>query len=131
MSALIRCAIECGRSTCFGYAAILERTDDRAAAEESYHRALAVARSQTAKTLELRAATSLVRLWRDQGKRIEARDTLAPVYGWFTEGFQHAGSARGQSTPRRVDAVSVLRPRDANGSDRPQIRSAFRQSVKP
>ena len=66
---------------------LLSATGDRAAAEESYHRALAVARSQTAKTLELRAATSLARLWRDQGKRTEARDALAPVYGWFTEGF--------------------------------------------
>jgi tetratricopeptide (TPR) repeat protein len=66
---------------------LLSTTGDRAAAEESYHRALAVARSQTAKTLELRAATSLARLWRDQGKHSEARDLLAPVYGWFTEGF--------------------------------------------
>jgi tetratricopeptide (TPR) repeat protein len=66
---------------------LLTATGDRAAAEESYDRALAVARSQNAKTLELRAATSLARLWRDQGKRTEARDALAPVYGWFTEGF--------------------------------------------
>jgi predicted ATPase len=49
--------------------------------------ALAVARHQGAKTWELRAATSLACLWRDEGKRIEARDLLAPVYGWFTEGF--------------------------------------------
>jgi predicted ATPase len=66
---------------------LLTATGDRAAAEESYDRALAVARSQNAKTLELRAATSLARLWRDQGKRTEARDALAPVYGWFSEGF--------------------------------------------
>jgi predicted ATPase len=66
---------------------LLSAAGDQAGAEESYHRALAVARSQTAKTLELRAATSLARLWRDQGKRTEARDVLAPVYGWFTEGF--------------------------------------------
>jgi predicted ATPase len=58
-----------------------------AAAEESFQRALAVARRQGAKTFELRAATSLARLWRDQGKRTEARDVLAPVYSWFTEGF--------------------------------------------
>ena len=65
---------------------LLNATGDRAAAEESYHRALAVARRQSAKTPELHAATSLARLWRDQGKRAEARDLLAPVYGWFTEG---------------------------------------------
>jgi hypothetical protein len=50
-------------------------------------RALAVARQQQAKSWELRAAMSMARLWRDQGKRDEARDLLAPVYGWFTEGF--------------------------------------------
>ena len=49
-----------------------------------YREALAVARRQQARS---RAATSLARLWRDQGKRNEARDLLAPVYGWFTEGF--------------------------------------------
>jgi predicted ATPase len=48
---------------------------------------LAVARAQHAKSWELRAATSMARLWRDQGKRDEARELLAPVYGWFTEGF--------------------------------------------
>jgi predicted ATPase len=52
-----------------------------------YHRALAIAREQGARSYELRAATSLARLLRDQGKRAEARDLLAPVYGWFTEGF--------------------------------------------
>jgi hypothetical protein len=50
-------------------------------------RALAVARQQQAKSWELRAAMSMARLWRDQGKRDEARDLLAPVYGWFTEGL--------------------------------------------
>jgi hypothetical protein len=48
---------------------------------------LAVARRQQARSLELRAATSLAHLWRDQGKQEEARELLAPVYGWFTEGF--------------------------------------------
>ena len=56
-------------------------------AEVSYRRAIERARSQEAKSWELRAATSLARLWRDQGKRSEARALLAPVYGWFTEGF--------------------------------------------
>ena len=56
-------------------------------AEAYFDRALAVARAQQAKSWELRAAMSMARLWRDQGKRDEARDLLAPVYGWFTEGF--------------------------------------------
>jgi predicted ATPase len=60
---------------------------DQAAAEDSFHKALAVAQRQNAKFWELRAAMSMARLWRDQGKRDEARDLLAPVYGWFTEGF--------------------------------------------
>ena len=56
-------------------------------AEVHFDRALTVAREQQAKSWELRAATSMARHWRDQGKRDEARDLLAPVYGWFTEGF--------------------------------------------
>jgi hypothetical protein len=48
---------------------------------------MAVARQHNAKVGELHAASSLCRLWRDQGKRCEARDLLAPIYGWFTEGF--------------------------------------------
>jgi predicted ATPase len=58
-----------------------------AKAEGYFNRALEVARQQHSKSWELRAAMSMVRLWRDQGKRDEARDLLAPVYGWFTEGF--------------------------------------------
>jgi predicted ATPase len=60
---------------------------DAAKAQAYFQRALAVAREQQAKSWELRAATSMARLWRDQDKRDEARDILAPVYGWFTEGF--------------------------------------------
>jgi predicted ATPase len=48
---------------------------------------VSVSRAQLAKSWELRAAMSLARLWRDQDKRDEARELLAPVYGWFTEGF--------------------------------------------
>ena len=51
-------------------------------------RALAVSRQQQAKSWELRASMNLARLWCDQGKRTEARDLLAPIYGWFTEGFE-------------------------------------------
>jgi class 3 adenylate cyclase/predicted ATPase len=60
---------------------------DAAKAEGYFERALAVARQQQAKSWELRAAMSMARQWRDQGKRHEARDLLALVYGWFTEGF--------------------------------------------
>jgi predicted ATPase len=66
---------------------VLLAMGDRAAAEASYHEAIAIARRQSAKLWELRAATSLARLWRDQGKRAAARDLLAAVYGWFTEGL--------------------------------------------
>jgi predicted ATPase len=59
-------------------------------AEACFHRARAVAREQEAKMWELRAATSLARLWRDEGKHAKALDLLAPVYGWFTEGFDTA-----------------------------------------
>jgi class 3 adenylate cyclase/tetratricopeptide (TPR) repeat protein len=60
---------------------------DPAAAEIAFQSAIEVAKGQKAKSWELRAATSLARLWRDQDKRREAHDLLAPVYGWFTEGF--------------------------------------------
>jgi predicted ATPase len=66
---------------------VLLATGDAAAAEASYHEAIAIAQRQSAKFWELRAAMSLARLWREQGKRAAARDLLAPVYGWFTEGF--------------------------------------------
>jgi predicted ATPase len=70
-----------------GEIALLSPARDAAKAEEYFERALAVARQQQAKSWELRAAMSLARLWRDQGKTVEARELLAPVYGWFTEGF--------------------------------------------
>ena len=61
---------------------------DAAKAEGYFERALAIARQQQAKSWELRAAMSLARMWRDQGKVQQARELLAPVYGWFTEGFE-------------------------------------------
>ena len=60
---------------------------DAVAAESSFARSLEVAREQQAKGWELRAATSLARLWQSQGKDKEAHDLLAPVYNWFSEGF--------------------------------------------
>jgi predicted ATPase len=68
---------------------IESKSPDRnvAKAEEYFQQALSIARQQQAKSFELRAAMSLAQLWRGQGKRGEARDLLAPVYAWFTEGF--------------------------------------------
>jgi class 3 adenylate cyclase/predicted ATPase len=70
-----------------GEIALMSPERDAAKAEAYFERALTVARQQQAKSWELRAAMSMARLWRDQGKRDEARELLAPVYGWFTEGF--------------------------------------------
>jgi class 3 adenylate cyclase/predicted ATPase len=66
---------------------LLLRQGNSEAAEELYRKALSIAEEQEAKLWELRAAASLARLWREQGSHAEARDLLAPVYGWFTEGF--------------------------------------------
>jgi predicted ATPase len=65
-------------------------TQQEEAAEACLQQALAIARRQEAKSLELRAAMSLARLWQQQDKRAEARELLADVYGWFTEGFDTA-----------------------------------------
>jgi predicted ATPase len=78
---------------------LLTNEGDRALAESCFRKAIGLARRQSAKLWELRAATSLARLWRDQGKPTEARDLLAPVYGWFTEGFD---------TPVLKDAKALL-----------------------
>jgi len=78
---------------------LLLRQGHAAAAEELYVKALSIPKEQEAKLWELRAAVSLARLRRDQGRRAEARDLLAPVYGWFTEGF---------GTPDLKDARALL-----------------------
>ncbi len=70
-----------------GEIALMSQEPDAAKAEAYFERALKVARSQQAKSWELRASMSLARLWRDQGKPQQARELLAPVYAWFTEGF--------------------------------------------
>jgi len=74
-----------------------------------FHQALDVARRQQAKALELRAALSLSRLWQQQGKRAEARQLLAAVYGWFTEGFDTADLQEAKAL------LEALRARDAGG----------------
>ena len=78
---------------------LLLRQGHSAAAEELYCKALSIAEEQGAKLWELRAAASLARLRRDQGRPAEARELVAPVYGWFTEGF---------GTPDLKDAKALL-----------------------
>ncbi len=67
-----------------------QSSDNQTEVESCFHHAISIARSQQVKSFELRAATSLARLWQQQGKHQEAYDLLAPVYGWFTEGFDTA-----------------------------------------
>jgi tetratricopeptide (TPR) repeat protein len=78
---------------------LLNAAGDRAGAERHYRQAIAVAERQGAKLFQLRASTSLARLWRDQGKCAEARDLLGPICNWFTEGFD---------TPDLKDAKALL-----------------------
>jgi predicted ATPase len=84
---------------------LLNATGDRSAAERSYRQALAVAERQSAKLPQLRASISLARLWRDQGKIADAQALLAPVYNWFTEGFD---------APDLIEAKALLQ--ELNGS---------------
>ena len=70
-----------------GEIALMPPKPNAAKAEAYFERALTVARQQQAKSWELRAAMSMARLWRDQAKPQQARELLAPIYGWFTEGF--------------------------------------------
>ncbi len=69
---------------------LAQETDNAMEAETCFHQALDIARHQQAKSWELRAATSLARLWQQQDKLQDAHDLLAPVYEWFTEGFDTA-----------------------------------------
>jgi predicted ATPase len=66
---------------------LMSGAPDAEKAEAYFERAITTARKQQAKSWELRAATSMARLWRDRGKRDQAHDLLAPIYGWFSEGF--------------------------------------------
>jgi predicted ATPase len=71
-----------------GEIALMSRNPDAMKAEAYFDRALEIARAQQARSWELRAAMSMARLWRDQGNRQQACDLLAPIYDWFTEGFE-------------------------------------------
>jgi predicted ATPase len=66
---------------------LLNTAGDQSAAEQCYRQAITIAERQSAKLPQLRASTSLAQLWRDQGKRADARNLLDPIYNWFTEGF--------------------------------------------
>jgi predicted ATPase len=77
-------------------------------AETCFQQSLDIARLQGAKSLELRAGTSLARLWQRQGKRQEAYELLAPVYGWFTEGFDTADLREAKALLEKLSQRSAL-----------------------
>src|ERR1700748_956238 len=81
---------------------------DAAKAVAYFERALSVARQQQAKSWELRASMSLARLWRDQGKVQQARELLAPVYGWFTEGFDTHDLKEAVAPPRPIAPLAAV-----------------------
>ena len=85
-----------------GELALNSPVSDTAKAEEYFERAITVALRQQARYWELRATMSIARLWRDQGKPQQARELLAPVYGWFTEGLRHARFEGGEGVARHV-----------------------------
>jgi hypothetical protein len=88
LEAMERSQYQWGSAEAYRVRGELLRLADQAGEAELYlERALAAARLQNAGLLELRAGTSLARLWRELGKRVEARDLLGPIYHWFTEGF--------------------------------------------
>jgi predicted ATPase len=70
-----------------GQLLLQQSPDNHTEAESCFHQAITIAQNQSAKSWELRAASSLARLWQSQDKREEARELLEPVYNWFTEGF--------------------------------------------
>jgi len=97
-------------------ALIASTPGDLTGAEASLDRALVVAREQGARFWELRAATTLARLWRGQGRRREAGDLLAPVYGWFTEGFD---TPTLQAAKDLLDELGLTTPETERFENRP------------
>jgi predicted ATPase len=82
-----------------GQLLLMQSSNNELAAEGCFHEALRIARDQNAKAWELRAATSLARLWQSRGRTGDARELLEPVYGWYSEGFD---------TPDLVEAKQLL-----------------------
>jgi predicted ATPase len=90
-----------------------QSSDNHPEAESCFQQAIRIAQSQQARSWELRAATSLARLWQRQGKRQEAYELLAPVYTWFPEGFDTADL---QDAKALLDALQAPRSASAGGS---------------
>src|SRR5262249_30022961 len=103
-------------------------TADEAAAR--YHRALAIAREQGSRSFELRAATSLARLLRDQGKRADARALLAPIYEWFTEGFDTGDLIAAKALLEALSCPSPTPSSAQRSSGRSPVRRAMRVSMR-
>jgi hypothetical protein len=99
----------------------IAETQDATKAQAYFERALAIARQQQAKSWELRASMSLARLWRDQGKVQQAREQLAPVYGWFTEGFDTRDLKEAKAVLEEL-ALSVFVRANQSGSAGPEAR---------
>jgi predicted ATPase len=91
---------------------------DPAKAEDSFRTALAIAREQGSRGYELRAAVSLARLRRDHGRHAEARDLLAPVYGWFTEGFGTLDLIEAKELLKELQRAARSGSRELPGSER-------------
>ena len=106
---------------------------DAAQAEACFQQALAIARRQQAKSWELRAAMSLARLWQQQGKRAEARELLAPIYGWFTEGFDTADLQEAEGVAGGVGGIKpACLPRRSDNTPRfagRPVRSIWCKSI--
>ena len=86
----------------------------QAEAESCYRKAIEIARQQSAKMWELRAATSLARLWRHQGKIVEAQQMLAGIYGWFTEGFDTADLQKAKALLEELSLNPKIQPMESD-----------------